>query len=179
MHSLKIVIIPAVVMLLLLAGPSVGRAQEDEEGEGGSMTAAVATSACLSGMRWTGGNEGSPLMRPGGNCIACHASGEGLQFAVSGTVYAGAAEADDCFGVSGATVRLTDSKGKVLSVETNKAGNFFVGARGPVLAMPFTAKVIFKGSERRMFAPKSSGNCMSCHTSKGANGAPGRIMVPD
>ena len=29
-----------------------------------------------------------------------------------------------------------------------------------------------------MATPQSTGNCASCHTAKGANGAPGRIVAP-
>ena len=117
-------------------------------------------------------------MRPGGNCIVCHASGEGPSYLVAGTVYQKYKESDDCYGVEGVKVELTDAKGKVTTLTTNKAGNFFLRARGSSIAMPFNAKVIFKSAERKMQTPQSTGNCMNCHTSKGANGAPGRTIIP-
>jgi mono/diheme cytochrome c family protein len=44
--------------------------------------------------------------------------------------------------------------------------------------MPFTAKVTYKGRERAMAAVQTSGDCSSCHTQTGTNGAPGRITLP-
>jgi mono/diheme cytochrome c family protein len=29
-----------------------------------------------------------------------------------------------------------------------------------------------------MSTPQSTGNCAACHTAKGVNGAPGRIIIP-
>ena len=46
-------------------------------------------SACKSGVKWTAGDQGSPEMHPGGDCIGCHTShAEGPQLAIAGTVYA-------------------------------------------------------------------------------------------
>jgi hypothetical protein len=78
----------------------------------------------------------------------------------------------------GAVVRLTDAKGKLTTLTTNKAGNFMLRFRGNTFAMPFTAKVMFKGNERVMATPQSTGNCAGCHTARGAAGAPGRILLP-
>jgi len=159
----------------LLLGATLVFAQE---GESAGSGATVSKDTCLSGMKWTEGNAGSPLMHPGGNCIACHQAGEGPAFLSSGTVYQQLKESDDCYGVEGATVQLTDAKGQVIKLTTNKAGNFSLRARGATLAMPFKAKVILKGKERAMMTGQSAGNCASCHTAKGANGAPGRIIIP-
>jgi hypothetical protein len=133
---------------------------------------------CLSGMKWTGGNSESPEMHPGGNCISCHASGEGPRFLVAATVYRKLDEPTDCYGVQGAVVELTDAKGRLVSLKTNRAGNFMLRARGQTIAMPFTAKVKFADQTAEMATPQSTGNCASCHTAQGANGAPGRILAP-
>jgi hypothetical protein len=44
--------------------------------------------------------------------------------------------------------------------------------------LPFTAKVTFQGREIVMTTPQTDGDCNSCHTETGANGAPGRIKLP-
>jgi hypothetical protein len=165
------------VFLLLVATSIPARAEEGEtEGSG----TAVPAGTCLAGMKWTGGDEGSPEMHPGGNCISCHRSGEGPRFVVAGTVYRKLTEKTDCYGVQGAIVTLTDATGAVVRLTTNKAGNFISRGRGKEhLTMPFTAKVVFHGTERVMETPQSEGNCAGCHISKGANGAPGRIVIPD
>jgi hypothetical protein len=46
------------------------------------------------------------------------------------------------------------------------------------IATPFTAEVIYQGQSVSMTTPQTSGDCNSCHTESGANGAPGRIVVP-
>ncbi|MGA2479911.1 MAG: hypothetical protein ABSG63_14260 [Spirochaetia bacterium] len=148
-------------------------------GEQGETAASTASSnACVSGMKWTGGDSESPEMHPGGNCIECHASGEGPRFLVAGTVYRQLTEPNDCYGVEGAVVQLTDAKGRVKTMKTNRSGNFMLRVRGQSLAMPFTAQVKFNGQSAEMATPQSTGNCAACHTSQGVNGAPGRIIIP-
>jgi mono/diheme cytochrome c family protein len=131
-----------------------------------------------SGLKWIGGNKGSEFMRPGADCITCHQQGrEGPQFLVAGTVYTKINEPDDYLGVEGVVVQLTDAAGKVLKLSSNKAGNFMSG-KGAAVKMPYSAKLLYKGAERAMMARQATGNCAMCHTSKGAGGAPGRIMIP-
>lgn len=137
----------------------------------------VALSNGPSGLKWIGGDRESPLMNPGQNCIGCHSKGEGPRFAVAGTVYTKLDEKDLDFGVEGATVQVTDSKGQVLKLVTNKAGNF-MSSRNATLSYPITAKVVYKGKELAMATPQKTGNCMLCHTSKGMGGAPGRVIIP-
>jgi mono/diheme cytochrome c family protein len=133
-----------------------------------------------SGLKWIAGNRGSPYMHPGISCIGCHqtAGGEAPNLAIAGTVYTKLDEGDDVLGVEGAVVQITDSKGQVLKLTANKAGNFLLRERGTSLAMPISAVVIFKGAERKMFGSKRTGDCLQCHTAKGAGGAPGRIIIP-
>lgn len=125
------------------------------------------------------GDEESPLMHPGGTCITCHAqNGEGPTFVIAGTVMAGSDDDTDCNGVDGVTVEITDANGAVTSLTTNSAGNFYLEAKDGTIAMPYTAKVKKGGKERAMTAMQSDGECGSCHTAEGANGAPGRILAP-
>lgn len=167
-----------IVLLLPLAACTGGGDDEGGEGgEGGSGTP-VDPAECASGMKWTGGDSESPLMHPGGDCIGCHASGEGPTFAVAGTVYDSSNEPLDCFGVAGATVEITDAANQVFTLTTNDAGNFFLRARDADVAMPIHAVVKYNGNEHAMSAAQSTGACNTCHTEQGANGAPGRILIP-
>lgn len=135
---------------------------------------------CTSMKNWTGGNNESPLMRPGGECISCHKmQGEGPTFAVAGTVFPTAHEPNDCNGVtsaSGATVVVTEANGTSHTLKVNNAGNFFLEV--PNFAYPYQAKVVYQGRERVMVEAQTSGDCNSCHTEAGAQKAPGRIFLP-
>lgn len=121
--------------------------------------------------------------RPGESCMAtgCHAPSnpELPAFVISGTVYPTLHEPDDCVGggadASVVTVVVTDSTNTVRTLTVNAGGNFlYRGAFTP----PYTAKVVMDGKENAATAPQTSGDCNSCHTAQGANGAPGRIMTP-
>lgn len=141
------------------------------EGPGGLTSAGP----CVTGTRFVG-SEGA-LMRPGEACIGCHAQqgGEAPVFSIAGTVYPAPHENSDCTGVSGIQVVVTDANGQVLTLTTNSSGNFFSIA---AVAMPFQAKVVRGTNERAMGVTQSTGDCNSCHTPAGANGAPGRILAP-
>lgn len=132
---------------------------------------------CVSDSYWNGGNEESPEMHPGMNCIECHTSeGEGPQYLAAGTLFTNYDEPDDCNGVSGATVELTGDDGTVLTATSNGAGNFFFTG---TLVTPYTARVLVDGVEvNKMVGAQSDTNCANCHTAEGANAAPGRIIVP-
>jgi hypothetical protein len=159
----------------------------DAGGSSGPVADASAfatASVCTSNKRWMSGDEGSELMHPGRGCISCHAMGAGLfmlehgpAFSVAGTLFPSAHEPDECNGAagSGAMVVIKGADGKMLTLTPNAVGNFFSLDR---VAMPFTAEVHYQGRVRAMSTPQSSGDCNTCHTESGANGAPGRIMLP-
>ena len=134
---------------------------------------------CTSGKTWQEGNEGSPEMNPGMACIQCHAaSDEGPRFSIAGTIYPTAHEPDLCDGAppaSGAQVIITGADGRTLTLAPNAAGNFFSET---AVAAPYRARVVTAAGERAMTAAQTSGDCNSCHSLAGANGAPGRIMLP-
>jgi len=113
-----------------------------------------------------------PTMEPGYACVACHNT------FLAGTVYPTAHEPNDCVGVnvSNATVRVTDATGAVTSISINNVGNFYTN--GSVLTPPVQVEVVYNGATRAMATPLSIGDCNSCHTEQGDNGAPGRIMLP-
>jgi hypothetical protein len=63
-------------------------------------------------------------------------------------------------------------------VLANFAGNFNIAANANI-ALPFRARVVAAdGHERSMQTPQMIGDCNSCHSVTGKNGAPGRIVLP-
>ena len=133
---------------------------------------------CTSNVTWIGGNEESPEMNPGMACIQCHASDEGPRFSIAGTLYPTAHEPDLCNGAdgeNGARVVIAGTDGRMLTLEPNRAGNFFAEEQ---VALPYRAKVVYMGRELVMTDGQTSGDCNGCHTQTGANNAPGRIRLP-
>jgi hypothetical protein len=123
---------------------------------------------CTSGKTYTSGT--GPTMRPGAACNSCHS------FGAAGTVYPTAHEPLLCDGTSdAATVVITDANGASTTLTLSSVGNFYSNT---LFAAPFTAKVVYNGLVREMTTPQENGDCNSCHTEAGANGAPGRIMLP-
>lgn len=131
---------------------------------------------CTSGKKYSFGE--SAAMEPGKACIACHKTKPGAPpFAIAGTVYPSGHEPDRCIGsgAAGALVVVTDKDGKKYNLPVNSAGNF---AAAGALALPYTAEVQYMGKTRAMAAAQTDGDCNGCHTENGANGAPGRIVLP-
>jgi hypothetical protein len=99
-------------------------------------------------------------------------------------VYPSAHEPDDCDGVNApdggvdapdAAVLVTGSDGTTVTMLINPAGNFLTTFG---LSPPFTAKVVNGNGVLAMTDAVAVGDCNSCHTASGTNGAPGRIMLP-
>jgi len=142
---------------------------------------------CTSGTTWAGGrNHGSPVMNPGLPCIACHANNRGddaaptdddgaPQFAIAGTVYPTGHEPNRCNGSPTGSVEVTDASGRVTTLAANSAGNFFTTSK---IVFPIHVAVIANSKRRAMVSSPPVGDCNSCHTQAGANGAPGRITLP-
>lgn len=151
---------------------------------------------CTSGITWAGGEEdwgqyAKDSMHPGKPCIDCHTNpgkyglpdtGPGLW--VGGTVYPTAHEYDECFGVDGqqepVSVEVTDANNQVVTLAANASGNFYLrkAIGTPAIVYPITARVLSGGQYRAMSKAVTTGDCNSCHTLKGTNDAPGRIMAP-
>ncbi len=142
---------------------------------------------CTSNQFWHG-DEGKD-MNPGQACIACHEKGggggeedeHGPPLGFAGTVYPTLHEPDDCLattGLEGVTVFVTDANGNTFEepVRTS-SGNFM--ALETYVALPITAEVRKNGKSIKMMAPVDSGDCNSCHTVQGDNGAAGRIIAPE
>jgi hypothetical protein len=134
---------------------------------------------CTSMATYVPNGDGSRLMYPGVACIACHAgSFEAPQFSIAGTAYPTAHEPDSCNGSNAsaqAQVIITGADGASYTLQVNGAGNFYLES---AVALPFRAKVVSGAGERVMAAAQTDGDCNGCHTELGANGAPGRIMLP-
>ena len=158
-----------------------------------------ATLGCASGTMWTQGDNGSSSMHPGRACNACHSGNSGPNFRFAGTVYRGGVhDVDDCNGASPPpplTVVITDKDGRTMNLQVNGAGNFSVeaddgkggggqggqgqGGRGPKFSAPYRVRVSDGTLSRAMAGNFTQGDCNSCHTRDGANGAPGRILAPE
>jgi cytochrome c553 len=134
---------------------------------------------CTSKLDWILGNSLGDLMNPGKACVECHKQKGEVLFAVAGTVYPTGHEPDLCIasGSNGAQVEITDANGQKTTLKVNLSGNFQAKSIAG-FTPPYTAKVLHKGQERAMLAPQTNGDCNSCHTQDGANGAPGRIRLP-
>jgi hypothetical protein len=139
-------------------------------------------SVCSSGKTWTSTSKGAQ-MNPGRACITCHQQHKQDEtiVRVGGTVYPTLREPDLCYGIdgpaTGAQVIITDAAGRVFTLPVGATGNFSLQGEASI-QMPFRAKVIRNGVERQMNTPQSTGDCNSCHTETGVNGAPGRILLP-
>jgi hypothetical protein len=144
--------------------------------------AGPAPTTCASGSYWTYGNQESANMNPGKPCLACHSSqAPDKAYTFSGTVFLARHEKDTCNSKPPAAtkVEIIDHNGVValtLSVSTT-SGNFN-SARNVSLALPYTARVYNGTRTATMTTPQTSGDCNSCHTEQGINGALGRIVLP-
>jgi len=153
-----------------------GDGGEEDAGRAADPFAVPAT--CTSGTMWTRGNHGSPVMNPGRACLACHMTSNGPALTIGGTVYPTAHEPDLCNGVDGSTgarVTIVGADGQTVTLTPEPSGNFNIGTR---VMFPYRAKVTYMGRERAMTETQTSGDCNGCHTQTGANGAPGRILLP-
>jgi hypothetical protein len=159
-------------VLLIAAGALTATAQSS------GTSGANATAACISGVQWTRGDAESPEMHPGTSCIDCHAQKAGPKFLLAGTVFTALTEPDDCYGVKGVTVTITDAKKQVITLTSNTSGNFSFGGRNATITFPIKVVLAYKGKTRAMESEQSTGKCAVCHTAKGGNGAPGRIIAP-
>jgi hypothetical protein len=169
------------VMPLLLLVPSACSHDEDEDDEDEDVADDGApTQECISGNEWVGGNEESPRMNPGQDCLGCHSElgVEKEQVVLAGTVFGAYDERNNCYGVPGVTVQITDSTNTVFQTMSNEAGNFILSAAGGPITPPYSAKLLYEGRERKMAPMQINLSCNSCHTQSGLNGAPGRILAP-
>jgi hypothetical protein len=167
--------------LSMLMTSCTGIVEAPDEGAG---TTGVAV--CSSNAYWMEKDKGSEFMHPGGKCITCHLKNISAPlWKVAGTVYPTAHEPDECNGVSSefmdggmseVAIVITDHTGQTKPpIPVNKVGNFKLI---DILDPPYYVKVTYKGKESKMMMPATSGDCNSCHTQNGEQGAAGRIVLP-
>jgi hypothetical protein len=167
----------SVVAVLMAVSLALTACQADGKFEG------VPGSVCASGKIWTYEDKDSPLMNPGRSCIGCHVEyndpAQAPFYTAAGTVMKAEHEGDDCAGVPELTVIITDADGTEWPMTGNSVGSFWLPPDSPVV-LPYTARIVDKaGNERVQQVPVSDGDCASCHTQDGANGAAGRLVPPE
>lgn len=137
--------------------------------------------------------EEGPTHRPGQRCLACHGADHtpgGEVFVLAGTVYRRAGDAE---GLAGAEVEVTDDRGDLFTVESNRVGNFMVSvgevdedrrgegwiglSRAP--EFPLQVKVRYAGTEQSMRnVIHREGSCAACHDRAGKGAASnGKVFV--
>jgi hypothetical protein len=104
-------------------------------------------------------------MLPGANCLACHTSDGGdpraPDWGAGGTIFVGPSGTR---ALDGAKITVTDSKGKQVTMTSNKTGNFYT----PIaLVPPINAEVEVDGETISMAAPADNAGCNSCHRCDG------------
>lgn len=176
--------LPTVLCSLLLLGC----------GQAGLAPQFEPASTCASGRAWKGGTTESEQMNPGFACRACHL-GQNFQgqnpngrpepdtaYFFMGTAYSAPHEADLCAAASvpaDAVVEILDTNDVVqLTLPINAAGNFASQSTTAAFPMPYKARVKANGKVNVMASAQSNGDCNTCHTAAGAEGAPGRVLFP-
>ena len=142
----------------------------------------VPHSVCASGEIWAFQDKDNPRMNPGRSCVQCHTEendpAQAPIYVFAGTVMRAEHEGDDCRGVPSMNVIVTGADGTEFSMPSNSAGNFWLPPETEVL-MPYTARIVDDaGNARVQQNPVDNGDCNSCHTEAGANGATGRLIPP-
>jgi hypothetical protein len=133
---------------------------------------------CASGQTWKLGDQPTQVMYPGTSCNTCHAQRGIFTFAIAGTVYTASHQSDNCFGIAGVSVVITDANDASITLVSDVSGNFLVEPAEANVAVPYTASVVTDGGVAAMLESQTNGDCNSCHTQAGTNGAPGRIVTP-
>jgi hypothetical protein len=134
-------------------------------------------STCTSGMMST--THPSPGHYAGEACNACHAvqALSTAPFAACGTVFPTCHEPDQCNGLLGVMIEITDPDANVVATMTTNAAGNFVDTR-QLLPPSFGATLTYAGRQAHTTTPHGDGDCNGCHTESGANGAAGRLFVP-
>lgn len=135
---------------------------------------------CSSELKWTAGEQGSPLMQPGSDCMGCHRLQiKAPPLLIAGTVYESNTAQEGCAGVQGALIRIEDMAGKIIELWSNQAGNFFLYEdEDNAIAFPYKVSVLFEGRALKMQEEAFSGNCSECHSGPSASRASARVTIP-
>jgi hypothetical protein len=139
------------------------------------LTEEVPKEVCYSQLRWVGEKRGSPEMFPGRDCVGCHLDNDGPPLALGGTLYAfvmrppdvlAAQTGEDCYGLEGKVVTVTDANGQEFNLTTNRAGNFYVEGNPEDFAKPFSVAINdWNGPDQDtpMATKPMYGGCARCH----------------
>jgi hypothetical protein len=148
--------------------------------DAGVVDAGAPTTCASNNLYNMGAEPPGELMNPGLSCPTCHLS-SGLfyvGFSHAGTVMPGLHEKDRCKSPApdGGIVELLEADGgAIFTFRPNASGNFFTLDAGH---SPFIARISANGATRSSVSLHTSGDCNSCHTEQGANGASGRLTWP-
>jgi hypothetical protein len=125
----------------------------------------------------TFGLDKGPMHRPGQPCLTCH-GGQGPaspELSVAGTVY----ETQPAIQwLETATVTLTDAKGTIRELKTNKTGNCLVRKDEWTPVYPMLVSVSFAGVTIDMVTHVGrSGSCADCHTDPAGPASAGHVYL--
>jgi hypothetical protein len=138
---------------------------------------AVSTDICPSGRRWRGGETPDEEMEPGTDCVGCHIAKDGPLFLAGGTVYGSLDNQtqieNKCYGLAGVKVEIEGADGRVWSMLTNRAGNFFFDGTPALLVKPYVARFTYTTPDGKLVNPQmvvspSNGGCAQCHDARAA-----------
>lgn len=173
-------------------------------GSCGTGDGGVAPLTCASASTWNYGNSESFDMNPGLACQACHlgnnflnqnpyhARKPSLAFFFMGTIYPGLNERNTCNAQppAGVNIQILGPDGGVFTelVPSPASGNFAsdgypgystgLSMYNSAVPLPYTVRVTANNKTMVMTTPATTGDCNQCHTERGLNGAPGRVVWP-
>lgn len=142
------------------------------------LVAEVPPEVCYSRLQWIGGKHGDEEMYPGRDCVGCHRENDGPPLVIGGTIYPYVLDSPeevrkhqsgiDCFGIGGIQIRITDARGDVYDLVTNRAGSFFIEGEASDFAMPLAAQIFTTSDQGTPLEPQmnispSYGGCARCH----------------
>ena len=118
---------------------------------------------CLSGYKWIGGERPSAKMKPGGTCISCHEDQGAPEYSIAGTIFDSTSQANDCYGLSGVTIKVVDDNGLSYETTANEAGNFYLLQADAPVVFPATVSLTDGIDEVFMVTDLVVGDCNGCH----------------
>jgi hypothetical protein len=130
----------------------------------------------------TCGEDASPTMNPGANCMNCHTTdmlievdgdppeNDDYMWTAAGTAFT------DEYGrkpAMGAKVRITDAEDNVIELLTNAAGNFYTEKE---IVFPYHVEIEVNGKVEQDPSERDNGSCNECHSCGGEAGA--KLFAP-
>jgi hypothetical protein len=125
----------------------------------------------------TGGYPEGPYHRAGTPCTWCHAEGGSASphFDLAGTVYSRAGSQQALAGVN---VHVFDESGRQATLQSNEAGNFFLGNGDLELDFPLWVKLEYQGEVTAMQTPiRRERSCAACHLDPAGASSAGHVYL--